>query len=514
MKQHLFKTAMLGTALLFANAEIKAQQRYVHDIFTSVVKRSNVEYDSNRTVNILYGQIPGMQPIITQKYYCDVYMPAADGNTKRPTIIVAGTGSYLPTIINNQTTGSKDDSSIVELCTRFAKKGYTAVAMNYRQGWNPQTTVQATATEQLIQATYRAIQDMRNCVRFMRLNADTFGVDTSKFIVGGQGTGGYVVYGMATVDRRAEIESNLKFLRGDATPMVNMDTLGDWNGSGGISYFNYAGEAGVSGDIDMMFNYGGAMGDLAWLEAGGIPMVSLHAITDPFAPFGTGNVVVPTTGVTVIPNAAGGGSVIPKANTVGVNNKLNATDFHDVYTVAAMKSSGNVKNLFALHATPYDGAPWEWWDRPTVQAIVSQPVYGFPIPANGHKADSLSMLTNPTMSAAKGRAYIDTVVNFVAPRIAAQFDLAVFTRIDEQVSLSEQLNVFPNPSHGAIQVSMQNMDISNIAVRDITGRTMLTANSLNTHAVTLQDHNLNAGIYFIHVGFANGRSAMKKIVVE
>ncbi|MFN5884743.1 MAG: hypothetical protein ACK445_05345, partial [Bacteroidota bacterium] len=194
--------------------------------------------------------------------------------------------------------------------------------------WNPATTIQEVAAEQLIKATYRAIQDVRNCVRFMRTNATTYRIDTSKIIVGGQGTGGYVALGLGTVNKRSEIESNPKFLRGsDGTPMVSVDTLGDWNGLGGVPFFNYSGDPAVSGNVHMVFNFGGAIGDSAWLESNSLPVVSLHCVKDPFAPYKTGNVVVPTTGLVVIPNASGAGDVIPAANAKGVNNKINSRTY-------------------------------------------------------------------------------------------------------------------------------------------------------------------------------------------
>lgn len=306
---------------------------------------------------------------------------------------------------------------MVELANRFAKKGYVVVAMNYRLGWNPQTTNQEVATEQLLKATYRAIQDVRNCVRFMRKNATTYRIDTAKIIVGGQGTGGYVALGLAAVNKRSEIETNPKFLRGDFTPMVNVDTLGDWNGLGGVPFFNYGGEPELSGDVHMVFNFGGAMGDSTWMDKATLPIVSLHCIKDPFAPYRTGNVIVPTTGITVIPSASGGGAVVPYANSLGINNKINSRTYTDPISTRAAAFSGGVNNLYPFWTVTPEGSPWEWWDRAFVQSI------NFPSPGAGRQADSLSMLTNPFMSAARGRAYCDTIVGFVNPRIVAQFDL-------------------------------------------------------------------------------------------
>ncbi len=305
-------------------------------------------------------------------------------------------------------------------------------AIDYRSGWNPTTTNQSSATEQLLKATYRGMQDVSNAVRFFRTNAATYKIDTAKIAVGGQGTGGYIAYAIATVSKRGDIESNLKFLRGDATPMVNMDTLGDWTGLGGYAPLNYGADASVSPKVHMVFNFGGAMGDTAWMKPTSLPIVSLQCTKDPFAPYKTGNVIVPTTGITVIPNASGAGHVIPKANAMGINNKLNSYGYIDDISERAMEVPNAEKNMFGFESSfPLENAPWEWWDRASMQAKTIVPYAGSPmvaplfgnIPANGREADSLSMLTNPNMSAAKAKAYCDTIVKFVAPRIAVQFDL-------------------------------------------------------------------------------------------
>ncbi|MFY8021096.1 MAG: T9SS type A sorting domain-containing protein [Bacteroidia bacterium] len=413
--------------MLFCVNSAMGQNRYINEVFTDVSKSSNIVYDSNYAINLLFGKgIPGLStsPIWKENLLCDVYTPSGDTETKRPVIILTHTGSYLPAYINKQTTGNKDDNSIVELANRFAKRGYVVVAMNYRLGWNPATTIQEQATEQLIKATYRGLQDVRNCVRFIRNNASALGVDTSKIVVGGQGTGGYISMALGSVSTRADIESNLKFLRGDASPMVSVDTLGDWTGLGGAVPLNDPADASIPSNVHMTFNYGGAMGDSAWMKTSSLPIVSMHVTRDPFAPYRTGNVIVPTTGITVIPNASGAHDVIRKANTLGINNKLNSYLYLDEYSMRADDVNPDVNNVFGFEtAFPFEGSSWEWWDRAAAQAKTSQVYRGVPLPANGREADSLSMLTNPFMSEARGKAYIDTISGYLAPRIAVQLDL-------------------------------------------------------------------------------------------
>lgn len=431
MKKNLQKVlALLAFSMLSFHGF--TQTRYMHEVFANVSVTSNIEYDSNSSVNLLYGA-PGLPPSFTgplwfPKLMCDIYQPTGDTELKRPLIILASTGSFLPPIINKQPTGSRKDSSIVQIATKFAMRGYVVAVIDYRGGWNPATTIQEQARMQLIQAAYRGMQDARNAVRFLRTNATTYKIDTAKIIVGGQGTGGYISLGVGTVSRRADIESNAKFLKANATPMVSVDTLGDWTGAGGIFPYVYSADASVSSNVHMVFNIGGAMGDSAWMKPTSLPMIGLHCAKDPFAPFNTGNVIVPTTGITVIPNASGAGDVIPKANAMGLNAKMMtmmpAGSELGISTRAYMMTK-MTDNLYPFATSfPFEGAPWEWWDRTTVQSITSVSYRGIPLPANGREADSLSMLTNPFMSAARGKAYCDTIVRYIAPRIALQFGLA------------------------------------------------------------------------------------------
>ena len=48
--------------------------------------------------------------------------------------------------------GDKSDNTLVELCTRFAKRVGVAVSVNYRLGWNPLSTDPEIRTSTLAQA--------------------------------------------------------------------------------------------------------------------------------------------------------------------------------------------------------------------------------------------------------------------------------------------------------------------------------------------------------------------------
>ncbi|MCG9880919.1 MAG: hypothetical protein MH472_10015, partial [Bacteroidia bacterium] len=105
MKKNLLKSIAL-VASFFA-IEAKAQVTFI-DKVSAVNVTNNIMYDSNAAVNILFGQVPGIQPLFSNKLMCDVYTPTSVSG-KKPLVILAHTGSYLPGIVNKQTTGNRKD---------------------------------------------------------------------------------------------------------------------------------------------------------------------------------------------------------------------------------------------------------------------------------------------------------------------------------------------------------------------------------------------------------------------
>lgn len=505
MKRQLLLVAF---ALLAFASKSTAQHRYLDEVFNSV-SMTPLYYDTNIWIPPFSGSAnPGPRPQAGV-----LFAPTGDTVTARPVIIYLHTGSFLPAITNQQTTGNTNDSTVVEMCSRFAKRGFVALAINYRLGWNPQTTDANVATGQLLNATYRALQDAKNAVRFVRQNAMAFGVDTSRIILGGQGTGGYATMAAATVNKYSEITLGKFINTATSQPHVDTSMSGDWNGLGGTTgavALNIPGDPTIPTNFHFEFNLGGAMGDSSWLEAGEVPMVGFHCQNDPFAPYGRGNVIVPTTGTVVISNASGSKVVIDKANAIGNNAAINAKVYNDAYTTRGLAASNGTANLFTFQfgQFPIQGSPWEWWDRPTIQAL-GQP---------GITADSLSMLTNPDMSAAKAKAYIDTIQNFLVPRIVVALDMPgkeLFwnTGVKETApSLSGQLSVYPNPAKTQVNIGLP-VTINSVTIMDITGREVM-AMEARSNSVTADISSLKQGLYFVNVKTEDGRSAVKRIVVE
>jgi hypothetical protein len=497
------KQLLVLAVLIGATLHLAAQNRYLNEVFTSFTV-SPLIYDTNLWVPPFSGTANvGPRPLTGA-----IYMPVGDTLAARPVILFMHTGSFLPAIVNQQTTGNSNDSTVVEMCRRFAKRGFVAIAINYRIGWNPATTDANVATGQLLNATYRAVQDAKNAIRFVRKNAQSLGIDTSRIILGGQGTGGYASFAAATLNKYSEITLGKFINTTTSLPYVDTALSGDWNGLGG-SVLNIAGDATIPTNFHFEFNLGGAMGDSVWLEQGDVPMVGFHCATDPFAPYGRGNVIVPTTGTVVISNASGSKVVLDKANRLGNNASIDSKVYNDVWTNKALEVSQGTKNLytFRFSQNPTQGSPWEWWNRAAIQASGQA----------GITADSISMLTNLDMSEAKAKAYIDTIQEFLVPRIVVALNLPGKekywnTSVKEAANLSNELNLYPNPAANELNLQLP-VVMQSIVLVDMMGREVLTSD-VKSMNVKLDITSLKQGLYFVTVKTIDGRSAVKRIVVN
>lgn len=402
---------LLAIALMVVSVDTQAQ-RYLEEVFTDVTVTTGVQYGINATV--LYYPVVG--EAIPEALVMDVYEPTGDTETARPLVLYFHTGNFLPHPLNGSPSGLRTDSSTVEMCSRLARMGYVVASCDYRLGWNPTAPTQEERVNTLINAAYRGVQDARTAARFFRMTEDTegnpYGIDPDKFVVWGQGTGGYISLAAATLDAYSDILIP-KFIGSNLLPMVIEQVNGDIYGTSyGINPLDtdtlcYTNHVGYSSDFQACVNMGGALGDISWLDAGDGPFISFQAPSDPFAPYVEGTVIVPGFNLPVV-DVNGSYSVQETCETLGNNASFANTTFSDSYTVAANVHNDGLQGLFPMvrpTGAEADSAPWEWWNSATN-----------PNNDNG-------LLTNPDMSAEKGRTFCDSIQFYAAPRLACALNL-------------------------------------------------------------------------------------------
>jgi hypothetical protein len=538
-----------------------AQTRYVDAIYTNaeIEVTSDIEYATN--IDFLYSKTSNQTNVgrditeiktalgtgnpIPGKYYnpadtssdlkvtvikMDMYKPlsSVDETTDRPVIVFIHTGNFLPPPINGSPSGIKTDSSAIVLCTEWAKRGYVAVSVDYRLGWNPLAEQADVRRGQLLNAVYRAIHDVKVAVRMLKDDATTHGIDPNKVVLYGEGTGAYVALAYATLDKNEEMELP-KFRAGGVGPSyINRPIVGEIDGSGGL--LNLYATSTTSAEVAAVVTAGGALADTSWLEAGDAPMVAFHCVRDPFAPFSEGTVVVPTTNEDVV-DVQGANVYIQKANQIGNNDAIKDIKANDPYTVAAEASYGvefeyiyaspfdkitvntDVKGLFPIlrplnaSALNNEAGPWQFWDptSPLATAVVGE-FMGNPVTAHMNSIGS-----NPGMGPEKGRAYIDTIMGYMCPRIALiNEDITIESLSVNETLPSTAASVYPNPANNEVTVSIDTRyTVKAIRVIDITGREVLTADASST--ATLDLSGLQSGYYFINVSTDQGMVSTKLI---
>lgn len=538
---------------LLAFAGVAQAQRYTSEVFTNVNVTSDVTYATNidfltsnlsnpanvvADVTEIKTALATGQPIPAKFYNpfdtasdvkvtalkMDIYEPAGDTATMRPLAIYIHTGNFLPPGINGGINGSKNDSSAIVMCEKLAKRGFVAIAPNYRLGWNPLDPNQFVRRAQLLNAVYRAIHDMKELVRVSKADAANLGIDPNRIVLFGEGSGGYVALAYATLDKWAEVEI-AKFINpATQTSFVDSNLVGNIEGLNGN--LNLYFDNGQPTDIEMSVNMGGALADISWLEAGDASMISFHCVRDPFAPFGEGTVVVPTTQDDVV-DVSGANTFMVKANNLGNNNAWLNQTFNDPITLAARarygvtypyifpapfdtitvaSAEGLYPVLFPLASSLFNntGSPWQWWDPNG--PIASDTLLAGPPVITYHMA---GLASNPNMSSSFGRSYQDTILGYVAPRLVYEMNLIG----TDEFALAESIQMYPNPASDQLNIEVSDADLSLEAfeIMDNTGR-LVMAGALSQGTNRLNIASLDRGVYILKLKTNLGETSQRFIV--
>ncbi len=520
--------------MLTSFGSLQAQERYLDEVFTDVTVTNDVTYGVNATV-LFVGTLGEAVP---QALQMDVYEPEGDTETNRPVIIYLVTGNFLPQPNFCSSGGwGRTDKPVVEIATRLAKRGYVVAVASYRLGWNPAASTQDERTFQLINAAYRGTQDARTCVRFFRKDAaegdNQFGINPEAVTYWGQGTGGYVAFGAASIDTYADIASPPKFnieVPGiGAVPMVLEGINGDVTGeSVGIvdalgamllpfpegDTLCYPNHVGYDSDVQLCVNMGGAVGDLSWINEGDPAFISYHVPNDSLAPYEEFTLTVPTT-CDLIVEVQGSYLVQQKAAMLGLNDAFAGANFRDdfdPYTDRANSINDGYDGLFPFQypeiptpttcfSTLTVTSPWEYWDAAEYSAV--------DCPLNpGVNMHLVGLSGNPNMSEANGMAYIDTMINYFVPRACLALGLGAcedIVSVDELTAADVQLKTAPNPSSNEIVFSTNTeFPIQNITILDVSGREVQNHLNINQNQHIIYKGDLNPGIYIATVQFEDG----------
>jgi len=361
-------TAFLSCLTLTAAVaqECGSGRYFTANYFTDVTVTSAVTYGSNTAV------AGGAQTL-----RLDVYEPTGDLLAERPVVIVAFGGSFI--------SGSRAD--VAQICEDFAKRGYVAVAPDYRVGFffpNAATTTRA---------VMRGSHDMKAVVRYLRKSVAELGnpyhIDVDRIISGGVSAGAISALHATYLDQESEIPSAIA---------AEMPALGGVEGN--------SGSPGYSSAVFACYSFSGAIGDTSWIATGNAPLASIHEVGDGVVPYYTQEVSV-----------------------IGIPTGLIASGSHDIHERAAniglvncFKSypgTGHVGYLSSDFAVALDwtaqflgelscGTPVSCGATTSI-AIVDRSVGSsvFPNPTNGNMQFELPEASTVRVLDASGRVFIN-----------------------------------------------------------------------------------------------------------
>ncbi len=153
---------------------IEAQYCSTDIRFTEKAYFNTTQIDS--VFDVTYGSVQTWDNQ-SQNLKFDIYYPkdSEDNLSKRPVIVIMHGGSFL--------VGDKSDWRLVT--REFAKRGFVAVTINYRLGYD------ANDNTGLLKAIYRGNQDLNACLRYVTNHADQYQIDNNWLFIGGGSAGAF-----------------------------------------------------------------------------------------------------------------------------------------------------------------------------------------------------------------------------------------------------------------------------------------------------------------------------------
>lgn len=415
----------IALSSLHSIAQCVGGDRYKSKLFT---------YDS--VMNIVYGSNVTASTSSPQNLLLDIYLPANDTFSKRPLIFFTHGGSFL--------FGTKSDGDVVKLCKEFAQRGYVCVSQDYRLGIENFDAIGAA------RAVWRAMQDGRAAVRYMKANASTYKIDTNMIIYGGSSAGAFTALHVAFLDESQEVLSSI-------------DTSA-YTGSGSTGLGNFKGTTNNlpnTSNVHAVINLCGAIGDTSWIQEKDkkIPVISMHGPADRTVPYGTAIIKLLNT----IP-------LLKVEGSATIRKKLNAV---------------NHPNYFHTYCgqdhVPYAGtADWQraWMD--TTINFIAKNLY-----ENVLKCGASGIFSN-------------------------QVDSTDCPATGITQELASIINVYPNPANEFVNIKSVE-EIISIEIYDLQGKLIYNkhVNALSSN-INIQEFIKN--IYFIKINTVNSVYQEKLII--
>lgn len=438
MRNFTLLLAIFSFAKFFAQTPCETG-RYAEDVFPNFTVTSDITYGQNTSWN-------NANTVLK----LDFYEPTGDTETARPLIIWVHGGSFIG--------GSKTDIDVKTWSERFAKKGYACASISYRLGFFPFDSANA------VKAVVRATQDLRAAIRFFykdRQTSDTYKIDTNNIYIGGSSAGAITALHVGYLDRECEIEDYLN--------ASTITALGGLEGS--------SGNPGYSMNVKGVINGCGALARYSWLEAGDVPLCSIHGTNDGTVKYNRG-IVNPGTPLMYLD---GSRMIHKRACAVGLD--------HQFYT--------------------FPGAPHVPYAGTTAAALAYMDttvnfVRDFLVRQLGCTQAIIQPENSPLQAATLYPIdYCD------GSPVDEACEIAGFNEIK-----AVDFSIFPNPAKDKLTIEFTAEGQYSVKILDLMGRTIVSNKSINSGTVLNLDK-LTSGNYFVVISDENAAiKGTQKLVIK
>jgi poly(3-hydroxybutyrate) depolymerase len=434
--KNLYAYLVISFALLVTSSFAQPCQngRYATEVFPNHTLTSNITYGANTTFSGANNSLK-----------LDFYEPTGDSELNRPLIIWVHGGSFLG--------GSKTDQDMTVLSQRFARKGYACASIDYRLGFFPIDSANA------VKAVVRAVQDLKAAIRFFykdKQTTDTYHIDTNLIYVGGSSAGAITALHVAYLDNICEISDYL-----------NQATINQLGGLDGNS-----GNPGYSSSVQGVINLCGALAQYSWLEAGDVPMVSIHGTADGTVKYNRG-IVNPGTALMYLD---GSRMLHERACAVNVSSEFytfsGAGHVPYIGNNAYMDTTERFIRDFLVTQLGCNEAPLQLANTPLQQAILYPTLY-----CDGTAVDELCL-----------------------------------AGIEESLA-DMDVSLYPNPATDYLTLVAHDALFNELIIMDLQGRIIVSHKTQDT-TVDLDLTGLNPGNYLINILLSNGKSGTKSVIVR
>lgn len=474
------KNLKLLSVFLFLLSNSLSAQNYT-------TKQYNLQ--STKT-NIIYGTATNYLGA-TDTLKLDIYKPSGNTNTKRPILILNHGGAWVG--------GDKSEANIVMIAKEFAQRGYVVASVNYRLGTHKanwamtpfQKVVNAgfhavyiSDSAEVFRAWYRAIQDLKGAIRFMKGRHALDSTCSEAVFIGGESAGGFNSMGVAFLDLNSEKPASCLAIADVPMPQTNLldnypggtvssaqlkrPDLGDIEGSLNINGYNSK----VKGVLNL---FGGLLSEGIsnnWVSGNDSMVVYMtHQTCDGIVPCNAAVCLSP----------------------MSINCNLGNTPFHTKWPI----SYGSC----ALKTNFTTGTPKI--KKLKVEIFNCDPIV-FPL------TDCIRYANNGSYHYLVNTAVrCDSIAKFIAPITLATTQNCKSAGV-KNLNKNNSLSISPNPSNGIFSINgLNENDKPTIEITDVLGRP-LVFECMDKNQIKLSQ--IESGLIFIRIKTEDGVSVKKVFV--